>query len=40
MPRKKKEEAPVIIEEKKTPKSWTEKNNDIQKMLQEAKKNE
>ena len=39
MPRKKKEEAPVI-EEKKTTKSWTEKNNEIQKKLQEAKRNE
>ena len=39
MPRKKKEETPVI-EEKKIPKSWTEKNNEIQKKLQEVKRNE
>lgn len=39
MTRKKKEEAPVI-EEKKSPKSWTEKNNEIQKKLQEVKKND
>lgn len=41
MPRKKKEEAPVEIIKiniERKPKSWTEKNNEIQKKLQEVKK--